>query len=231
MEIISSRLGKLINSETPFAVMTYNDYLKSDRDLCVKKYETIIIQKNDFQTQKMSESDILFFKQNASLFTEKTRSEDGSIYEFMNLSDTAEFIEIKEERIKKEKKEKEKKEKERKQRNSIIKSGKESDKDITLFLIRGMERRNLKKELSELKSCAKNFPYFHQLDKDMATIYGGSDEYPLTDEKAKERIKEINDRIKMIELQLTLKETKTSEKIEETKVEIEPESENIISEL
>ena len=34
-----------------------------------------------------------------SLFTEKTRSEDGSIYEFMNLSDTAEFIEIKEERV------------------------------------------------------------------------------------------------------------------------------------
>lgn len=207
--------------------MSYDEFLASDRNLCIKKHEKIIVDKNDFQTQKMSESDILFFKKNASLFNEKIRSEDGSIYEFMNFSDTAEFIEIKERRIELERIKKEKKEKERKLRNSIIKSG----KDNAPFLTRGIERKNLKKELSELKSCAKNFPYFHQLDKDMATFYGGSDEYPLSDEKAKERIEEINDRIKKIELQLTLKETKTSEEIEETKVKIEPESENIISEL
>jgi hypothetical protein len=226
MEITTSRLKNLINTKTPFAVMSYDDFLASDRDLCVKKHETIIIYKNDFHTQKMNELDIRFFKQNISLFTEKIRSEDGSIYEFMDFSDIAQFIEIKEARIELERIKKEKKEKERKLR-SIIKS----DKDNAPFLIRGIERKNLKKELSELKSCAKNFPYFHQLDKDMATVYGGSDEYPMSDEKAKERIEEIKDKIKTIELQLTLKETKTSEKIEETKVEIEPESENIISEL
>jgi len=226
MEITTSRLKNFINNKTPFAVMSYDDFLASDRDLCVKKHETIIIYKNDFHTQKMNELDIRFFKQNISLFTEKIRSEDGSIYEFMDFSDIAQFIEIKEARIELERIKKEKKEKERKLR-SIIKSG----KDNAPFLIRGIERKNLKKELSELKSCAKNFPYFHQLDKDMATVYGGSDEYPMSDEKAKERIEEIKDKIKTIELQLTLKETKTSEKIEETKVEIEPESENIISEL
>lgn len=227
MEITTSRLKNLINNKTPFAVMSYDEFLASDRDLCVKKHETIIIYKNDFHTQKMNELDIRFFKENISLFTEKIRSEDGSIYEFMDFSDIAEFIEIKERRIELERIKKEKKEKERKLRNSIIKSG----KDNTPFLIRGIERKSLKKELSELKSCAKNFPYFHQLDKDMASFYGGSDEYPLSDEKAKERIEEIKDRIKKIELQLTLKETKTSEEIEETKVEIEPEYENIISEL
>lgn len=86
--------------------------------------------------------------------------------------------------------------------------GIESEENNTLFLIRGMERKKIKRQLSELKSYAKNFFYFHLLDKDMATFYGGSDKYPMSDEKAKIRIEEINDRIKIIETQLTLKVSK-----------------------
>lgn len=54
------------------------------------------------------------------------------------------------------------------------------------FKIFGSERRKLKKELSELKSFVKNFWHFHQMEKDMSSIYGSTNGFPMSDEKAKE---------------------------------------------
>ena len=39
------------------------------------------------------------------------------------------------------------------------------------YKIHGIERRQLKKELGELKRYVKNFWYYHQLDKDMTSFY------------------------------------------------------------
>jgi hypothetical protein len=72
------------------------------------------------------------------------------------------------------------------------------------FKISGKERRELKKELAELKSLARNFWHYHQLDKDMCDIYGGSKDYPMSDEQAQERIDQTHIKIKEIEDQLTV---------------------------
>lgn len=53
-----------------------------------------------------------------------------------------------------------------------------------MYKIHGKERRELKKELSLLKSSVKKFWYYHQLDKDMASFYGSSEGYPMSDENA-----------------------------------------------
>ena len=52
------------------------------------------------------------------------------------------------------------------------------------YQIHGSERRELKKELASLKSYARNFYYYHQLDKDMTSFYGGTSDYPMSDSKA-----------------------------------------------
>lgn len=76
--------------------------------------------------------------------------------------------------------------------------------NLLKFKINGQERRKLKKELSELKSSANNFWYYHQLDKDMCSFYGSTKDYPMSDEKARERIDEINIKIKGLEEQLAV---------------------------
>lgn len=53
-----------------------------------------------------------------------------------------------------------------------------------IYKIHGFERRAKKKELSYLKSLVNNFWHCHQMDKDMTSIYGGKDGYPMDDEKA-----------------------------------------------
>lgn len=62
------------------------------------------------------------------------------------------------------------------------------------FKVYGIERRKLKKELSLLKSFVKNFWYFHQLDVDMASFYGGN---VMSDERAQaiynNKLKEIEE--------------------------------------
>lgn len=73
------------------------------------------------------------------------------------------------------------------------------------YKINGAERRKLKKELSELKSLCKSFWYYHQLDKDMSSFYGGSGDFPMSDEKAIGKfdiafikIKEIEERLAVL---------------------------------
>ena len=51
--------------------------------------------------------------------------------------------------------------------------------NIPQFKIHGEQRRVVKKELGELKRYIKNFWHYHQLDKDMASFYGGKEDYPL----------------------------------------------------
>ena len=57
--------------------------------------------------------------------------------------------------------------------------------DKPQFKIHGGKRREKKKKLADLKSFKKDFWHCHQMDKDMASIYGGKDTYPMNDEKAK----------------------------------------------
>jgi hypothetical protein len=72
------------------------------------------------------------------------------------------------------------------------------------FKINGIERRKLKKELSELKSLCKSFWYYHQLDKDMCSFYGGSVDFPMSDEEAMEKLKLAFIKIKEIEEHLAV---------------------------
>lgn len=73
------------------------------------------------------------------------------------------------------------------------------------FKIFGEERRKLKKELSLLKSFVRHFWHYHQLDKDMTQFYGGSENYPMSDDVAKQRYDQ--DLIKIKQLEELLKKT------------------------
>ncbi len=72
------------------------------------------------------------------------------------------------------------------------------------FKIYGKERKRLKKELSKLKSFLKSFWNYHQLDKDMCSIYGCTDNYLMNDENAQRKYNETN--IKIINLEQQLNE-------------------------
>jgi len=74
------------------------------------------------------------------------------------------------------------------------------------YKIHGEERRSLKKELSLLKSFVKNFWYYHQLEKDMYSIYCAADinKYVLSDEAAKQKFDEVCLEIKKREEDLSV---------------------------
>jgi hypothetical protein len=74
-----------------------------------------------------------------------------------------------------------------------------------IYRINGIERRKLKKELSELKSFLKNYFYYHQLDKDMVSFYGGSEQYPMSDNDVEKRYIEILSEVKELEERLSVK--------------------------
>ena len=74
-----------------------------------------------------------------------------------------------------------------------------------IYRINGIERRKLKKELSELKSILKNYFHYHQLDKDMASFYGESEEYPMSDNEAEKRYIKILSEVKELEERLSVK--------------------------
>jgi hypothetical protein len=73
------------------------------------------------------------------------------------------------------------------------------------FKIYGLERKKLKKEVSELRSFLKDFWFHHQMDKDMSSFYGGSDNYPMTDENAKEMFKNSTEELGRLEKLLSEK--------------------------
>lgn len=72
------------------------------------------------------------------------------------------------------------------------------------YKIHGTERRQLKKELGELKRYVKNFWYYHQLDKDMTSFYGGTEGYPMSDVEAKKRVDKAQKQIQEIEGRLSV---------------------------
>jgi len=72
------------------------------------------------------------------------------------------------------------------------------------YKIHGIERRKVKHELSGLKSFVKTFWYYHQLDKDMTSFYGGSETYPMSDELATQKFNETNEKIKLLEEKLSI---------------------------
>lgn len=81
-----------------------------------------------------------------------------------------------------------------------------SDPQYKVF---GMERRNLKKKLSQIKSYVKNFWYYHQLEKDMHSFYGGpksgaTGSYPMSDNIAQKKFDQANKQISAIEAQLAV---------------------------
>ena len=73
-----------------------------------------------------------------------------------------------------------------------------------IYKIHGIERRQLKKELGELKRYVKNFLYYHQLDKDMASFYGGKEGYPMSDDEAKKRVAKAKKQIQELEVRLSI---------------------------
>ena len=75
----TSIVQKIKNREA-FAIMIYHEWLKSDKDLCYKKYEVIDIQNYTFVTYKMKETDIKFFRENKHLFLKVIADGLGGIY-------------------------------------------------------------------------------------------------------------------------------------------------------
>ena len=53
------------------------------------------------------------------------------------------------------------------------------------YKIHGDERREFKNVRSHLRRFVKDFWHDHQMDKDMASFYGGSGGFPMSDEDAK----------------------------------------------
>lgn len=72
------------------------------------------------------------------------------------------------------------------------------------FKIHGQERRKLKKEYSALKSYIKGFWHWHTMDKDIASIYGSSEGYPMTDESAQKIYDIAKLKLENIEKQLSI---------------------------
>lgn len=71
------------------------------------------------------------------------------------------------------------------------------------YKIHGLERRQVKKELSKLKSFVKNYWYFHELEKDMVEFYGGCECYPMSDDDAQKKYDSTKNRIDVLEKQLS----------------------------
>ena len=72
------------------------------------------------------------------------------------------------------------------------------------YKIHGIERSQLKKELGELKRYVKNFWYYHQLDKDMTSFYGGQDGFPMSDDEAQKRVDKAEKQIQELENRLSV---------------------------
>ncbi len=72
------------------------------------------------------------------------------------------------------------------------------------FKIYGEERRKLKKELSLLKLSVRYFWHFHNEDKFLTQIYGGREDYPMSDIEAQRRYESKLIKIKQLEDKLDI---------------------------
>jgi len=69
------------------------------------------------------------------------------------------------------------------------------------------ERKTVKKKIGEIKSLLHYFWHFHTLDKDMVSTlcpdHDPKSGYPMSDEKAEARFKELNDELARLEDKLS----------------------------
>jgi hypothetical protein len=65
------------------------------------------------------------------------------------------------------------------------------------FLIHGIERRKLKKKLSEMKYFLKMFNYYNDID----IVYGGG----IEEEEKEKRLLEVQNEVNKIRIKLSLK--------------------------
>jgi hypothetical protein len=65
------------------------------------------------------------------------------------------------------------------------------------FLIHGIERRKLKKKLSEMKYFLKMFNYYNDID----IVYGGG----IDEEEKEKRLLEVQNEVNKIRIKLSLK--------------------------
>lgn len=65
------------------------------------------------------------------------------------------------------------------------------------FLIHGIERRKLKKKLSEMKYFLKMFNYYNDID----IVYGGG----IDEEEKEKRLLEVQNEVNKIQIKLSLK--------------------------
>ena len=72
------------------------------------------------------------------------------------------------------------------------------------YKIHGIERRQLKKELGELKRYVRNFWHYHQLDKDMTSFYGYKEGYLMSDDEAQQRVDKAKNQIEQLEERLSV---------------------------
>lgn len=72
-----------------------------------------------------------------------------------------------------------------------------------MFKISGEARRKEKKKLAGLKSLKKDYWYYHNMDKDMASFYGSTGSFPMNDEDAQTRYDELENEINALEIKLT----------------------------
>lgn len=73
-----------------------------------------------------------------------------------------------------------------------------------IYKIHGLERRELKKELSELKRFVKNFWHYHQLDKDMYSFYNCDSSNLMSDTQANVKVNKVSKQIEEIEEKLSI---------------------------
>lgn len=90
-----TRLQKLVENETPFAVMQYFQSFKSTKQELNKEYELIFINKNNevaYDILKIEE--VSYLKNNLEIIKSIIKNKDGQIFEFNNFKDYKDSLKI-----------------------------------------------------------------------------------------------------------------------------------------
>lgn len=80
-----SKLKKLIDNKTPFAVMEYYYWCNSIKTETIKEYELIFINsQKELAYKKLDDIDKHFFKRNKDKIVLVVENKHGKVYEFLN---------------------------------------------------------------------------------------------------------------------------------------------------
>jgi hypothetical protein len=90
-------LKKMLETNTPFAVMQYFESFKGAKRETHKKYEVLYLKeridrktnelKRDFSFRILTNKEVIFFKQNIDKIKLIINDEDGQVYEFNNFKE------------------------------------------------------------------------------------------------------------------------------------------------